>query len=83
MIEYISKEVARRIIDSGRTKWQMLAVLDSAVPADVRENKYAEWVFCGGSFRCSECASMPEFKDIRRLHFCPNCGSQMREEVEE
>lgn len=33
-----------------------------------------EWERVGGSFRCRCCGHMPEFKDIRTLHFCPYCG---------
>lgn len=85
MNEYISKEVARRIIDSGRTKWQMLAVLDSAVPADVRENVRAEWIKYGDKYKCNNCfATMrinpinPKLKD----RYCYFCGAKMGEEEE-
>lgn len=44
---------------------------------NVEERKTGEWVKTGGSFRCSECMVMPEFKDIRTLKFCPNCGAEM------
>ena len=43
--------------------------------------KPGKWLPFGGSFRCSCCASMPEFADITLLHYCPNCGHLM--EVEE
>ena len=55
-----------------------IEMIEAMPTADVRENVHGEWIPCGGSFRCSECASMPEFKDIRRLHFCPNCGAEIR-----
>lgn len=34
------------------------------------------WKAFGGSFRCSCCNGMPEFKDITRLKYCPNCGAK-------
>ena len=37
-MELISKEVVRRIIDSGRTREQMLAMVDSAVAVDSSTN---------------------------------------------
>ena len=36
--------------------------------------KTGKWIKFGSSFRCSECMHMPEFKDIRALKECPNCG---------
>lgn len=33
-----------------------------------------EWKKSGGSFRCSGCGFMPEFKNIREMRFCPHCG---------
>ena len=35
------------------------------------------WEAYGGSFRCSNCRHMPEFKDITKIKHCPNCGSKM------
>ena len=83
MTDYISKEVAIRIIDSERSKEQMLAVLPSAVPADVRENKHGEWMYTkhyGEPYRvCPKC-HMERKDDLSRgWNFCPNCGADMRE----
>lgn len=41
------------------------------------EERKGKWIKTGGSFRCSECMNMPEFKDIRTLNYCPNCGAEM------
>ena len=41
-------------------------------------HKVGYWDKTGGSFRCSECMHMPEFRDIRTLKYCPNCGAEMR-----
>ena len=40
--------------------------------------KVGKWIKTGGSFRCSKCMVMPEFKDIRTLKYCPNCSAEMR-----
>ncbi len=45
---------------------------------ELEERKVGKWIKTGGSFRCSECVVMPEFKDIRRLKYCPNCGAEMK-----
>lgn len=42
------------------------------------ERKVGKWTKSGGSFRCSECIAMPEFRDIRELKYCPNCGAEMK-----
>ena len=44
MKKYINVDVARRIIDSPRSKEQMLMVLGSAEPADVVEVVHGEWL---------------------------------------
>ncbi len=41
-------------------------------------HKVGYWDKTGGSFRCSECMHMPEFRDIRTLKYCSNCGAEMR-----
>lgn len=78
MIEYINKEVARRIIDSGRTREQMLAMLSNAVPADVRENKRGKWV----NGMCNQCGEHAPFwamaSTYYQSNFCPNCGADCR-----
>lgn len=81
MIEYINKEVARRIIDSERTREQMLAVLSSAVPADVRENVHGKWVLehLSQLWECTNCHE----REIRTTDFCPNCGADMRGDKDE
>ena len=45
---------------------------------EIEERKVGKWIKTGGSYRCSECMVMPEFKDIRTLKFCPNCGAEMK-----
>lgn len=86
MREYIEKEVARRTIDSGRTKEQMLAVLSSAVPADVRENVRGEWIKYGDKYKCNKCFATMQVNPINpklKDRFCYFCGADMQKEVEE
>ena len=51
---------------------------------DVRENKHGDWVrrfegtIAEGTF-CNQCWRSTH----RRTNFCPNCGADMRKEVEE
>lgn len=58
-------------------KWIPVVNVDNSPFDNVKERK-GKWIKTGGSFRCSECMGMPEFKDIRTLKFCPNCGADMR-----
>ena len=44
MPRYIDADVARRIIDSPRSKEQMLLVLSQAEPADVVKVVHGEWI---------------------------------------
>ena len=55
-------------------------ILKKQPTADVRENVHGEWAkICWKAFRCSECKSISEYY----TDFCPNCGADMRKEVEE
>lgn len=31
------------------------------------------WLNFGGSYRCSNCYTMPDFADIRNIKTCPKC----------
>ena len=57
MPKYIDADVARRIIDSPRSKEQMLLVLSQAEPADVVE-----------VVRCEDCKHNDTAKCPSRLH---------------
>lgn len=48
------------------------------LPPVTPTRKVGKWIKTGGSFRCSECIAMPEFRDIRELKYCPNCGAEMK-----
>ena len=81
-MELIYKDTARRIIDSPRTKEQMLRMLEATPPArperktgtytESKEND--EW-YCWYA-TCNECGR--EWMGSR--NFCPNCGVDMRGE---
>ena len=50
--------------------------------AEAEPVKHGHWEFIGGygyQYSCSVCISCAE----RKFKFCPNCGSQMFDEVEE
>ena len=71
-------ETARRIIDSPRSKSQMLAVLDSVPPVEAIERKCGKWINTRPSdmsdnIVCSECG----YDSIADYLFCPNCGARM------
>ena len=80
MSKYIDKETVRRIIDSERSKEQMLTMLDNVPTADVRENKHGEWLEAVSGnktikrYRCSRCNYHVLFN---RENFCPWCGASM------
>ena len=70
-------ETARRIIDSPRSKSQMLTVLDSVPPIEAFERPHGKNISEDG-FLCSVCT----FGDFGGFHgyepnFCPNCGAEM------
>ena len=74
-------ETARRIIDSPRSKEQMLAVLDSVPPIEaleeVIERKRGEWIESDFGWKCSICGNTSVMWQ-RTYNFCPNCGAEMK-----
>lgn len=87
MIEYIEKETARRIINSPRTKEQMLAMLEGLPPVTPKQ-RTSVWVgidqephetwecgLCGFVIDGSGCIDPEEYRDIYK--YCPNCGAKM------
>jgi hypothetical protein len=79
MREYVDRETVRRLIDSPRSKEQMLAVFNGIHIADVRENIHAQWEWDPDDefFFCTHCKI--GFKNIceKAYDYCPNCGSRM------
>ena len=56
--------------------------------ADVRENVHGEWILDDSSINCSVCGrsrwSVPPFENlVKSFNYCPHCGADIREEVEE
>lgn len=75
MDELISKEMARRIIDSPRNKEQMLRMLKS-IPSV--EPKREQWIHVGEEmWKCDQCGEI----SCCSPKYCPDCGS--RNEVTE
>lgn len=82
--DYISREIARRIIDSPRSKEQMLMVLSTVPPLG---RQVGEWIVDGHHIRCSQCDMTMCDKDREGdaipISFCPNCGAVMKGENDE
>ena len=83
MTGYINKEVAERIIDSDRSKEQMLQMLEQTPTADVRENVHGEWIHKDGIYGVVFCNKCDYELHINNTNFCPNCGAYMLKEAEE
>lgn len=50
-------------------------VLNKLPSADVQPVRHGRW---GKVNECSECGCQPWYeRDIRFLHYCPNCGARM------
>jgi hypothetical protein len=83
---YIAKETARRIIDSPRSREQMLSVLKGIPPEDVERVRHGFWVVSKGghdyigspSYTCSECHAVYD----EAFNSCPNCRALMDEQVQ-
>lgn len=87
-------DTARRIIDSPRSKSQMLAVLDSVPPVEALERQQGEWIkqhkhnsyLWYEWYECSVCGHKPpnnQFGQEWHSNFCPNCGARMDERGED
>lgn len=50
--------------------------IENLPAADVREVKRGKWIAWYSAVRCTECGR----DTIRKTHYCPNCGADMREE---
>ena len=93
MADLIYRETARRIIDSPRSREQMLTVL-RCTPSVQPERKTGKWLMNGEKcgeliWRCSECnveeivptlTSFISGITYPQWSFCPNCGADMRGE---
>ena len=84
MSDYISRETVRRIVDSPRTKTQMLDMLASCPPEDVRPNIHGHWEDRDGIsdfMYCSNCGGKKHYSE--KWIGCPYCLADMRETKEE
>ena len=87
MSDYISRETVRRIVDSPRTKTQMLDMLASCPPEDVRLNIHAYWedlepdkdiLFKSNMpYRCTACGQRAGKHKVSTYKYCPSCGAIM------
>lgn len=76
----ISRETARRIVDSGRTRRHMIDMI-LATPPVIPQPKIGRWIFVDKAkehAHCSEC----DYGDVdlfngRPHNYCPNCGAKI------
>ena len=89
MSEYISKKNVREIILNQPSRYDMLENIESAPPADVRENIHGHWIEqidheenCR-TLICSNCdrPALHDEDSIWKHKFCPHCGADMRGET--
>ena len=80
MSDLISREVVRRLINSERSKEQMLHILGTIPTVDAEPIKHGHWELriVPPVFVCSECR---EESDVK-YNYCPQCGCKM-DEVEQ
>lgn len=89
MNEYISKEIARSYLEKaceciGGNGGLMLKIkFDEEPSADVRENVHGEWIHKDGIYGVTFCSKCDFELHINNSNFCPNCGADMKKEVEE
>lgn len=94
MSEYISREAAKNYV-IGRyddqlgfiTMEDIIDQLDYVPAADVRPVIRGKWVSAneqsnGGTVYCFSCCSECGRKTATNTDFCPNCGADMRKEIE-
>lgn len=55
-----------------------VSLLNNAPAVDAEPVKHGRWVWKGHYLVCSECG-----EENDRKNYCPNCGAQMFDEVEE
>ena len=94
MSDYISREDAKNYV-IGRyddqlgfiTMEDIIDQLDYVPAADVRPVIRGKWVSAneqsnGGTVYCFSCCSECGRKTATNTDFCPNCGADMRKEIE-
>lgn len=80
-VDAVMRELEREVelADDWKTAHEIANVVKYFPTADVRPNVHGEWAkICWKAFRCSECKNISEYY----TDFCPNCGADMRKEVE-
>ena len=94
MSDYIDRQAAElAFIEKGQASkrykvgdfWELNGAeireaLDTVPSADVQPVRHEHW---GSKNECSGCGCQPWYeRDIRFLHYCPNCGARMDGEYE-
>ena len=81
----MTKEEALKVLDTIPTISEQVDALEMAIKALEQQPKRGKWInnpdadYGGGFFMCSECGT--EFYDVGK--YCPECGSDNREETDE
>lgn len=56
--------------------------LQMAIESLEQEPKTGHWIWCVGSYKCSNCEKYACFNDKELARYCPNCGVKMTESEE-
>lgn len=88
MSDYIKREDAINAFytatgDGDKAEW-CVGVIQSIPAADVVERKVGKWIRCTEEiyvFMCSVCED--KWDGIGGFHYCPNCGADMMETMED
>ena len=83
MSKYINADIFLKENEGAENSgWTLKELIDNFPSADVRENVRGEWIDTGSGQECSVCKEIQYGYDNYR-NFCPNCGADMQNEVEE
>lgn len=81
----IDADLVRRVIESPRSKEQMINIIKGLPIVDVRKNVKGEWIigeFYNEPCTCSVCMHKFQHKAYFLYSYCPNCGAEMRPRTE-
>lgn len=70
--EYSANDLQNTVYQTIR---DAIIAVEERPPADVQPVRHEHW---GSKNECSGCGCQPWYeRDIRFLHYCPNCGARM------
>lgn len=79
--KFWNEEIAKQIVEAVQIKLQV----PSALKVDAKPVKRGKW----GKDKCTECKKSLEdifsgdfYYDYDEVHYCPNCGADMRGEID-